>query len=179
MSPLGSRREIHPAPAPQIAALSFLIGHLRGEGWLGDPSYRYTKEVTGSWVAGGHHVLLAMSADYPLRDNECDHHSVVMIVSAGPDAGSLVSRVYHDGGGMFDYDPTPTPEGLAFDDRVPHGSQATRARKLLRSRSFGYEETLELDYGDGAFVPYSNIELHRSGAKTGSTTSEVWTAQSR
>ncbi len=53
VSPLSPRLEIHPAPAPQIAALSFLIGRLRGEGWLGDPSYRYTKEVTGLWEGLG------------------------------------------------------------------------------------------------------------------------------
>ena len=137
---------------------------MRGEGWLGDPGYRYTKEVSGTWVAGGHHLLLEMAADYPLRDDVCDRHSVVMMVSAGPDKGSLVSRVYHDGGGVVDYHPIPTRDGLAFDDRVPHGSQAVRARKILRARSFGYEETLELDHGDGAFVPYAQIELHRSEA---------------
>ena len=162
MSSRFPRHEIHPAPAPQLAALSFLIGRLRGEGWLGDRSYRYTKEVAGSWVSGGHHVLVEMSADYPLRNHVRDHHSVVMVVSAGPDVGSLVSRVYDDGGAIIEYRPTPTPDGLVFDDRVPHGSKATRARKILRARSFGYEETLEVDMGDGTFVPYAEIELHRS-----------------
>ena len=162
MSSQSPRHEIHPAPAPQLAALSFLIGRLRGEGWLGDRSYRYTKEVVGSWVAGGHHLFVEMSADYPLRNDVRDHHSVVMVVSAGPDEGSLVSRVYDDGGAVIDYRPIPTRDGLVFDDRVPHGSKATRARKVLRARSFGYEETLEVDLGDGAFVPYAQIELHRS-----------------
>jgi hypothetical protein len=161
---LGPRQEIHPPPAPQLAAVSFLVGHMRGEGWLGDPDYRYTKDVSGTWVAGGHHLLLEMFADYPLRDDVCDRHSVVMMVSAGPDEGSLVSRVYHDGGGVVDYHPTPTRDGLSFDDRVPHGCQAVRARKILRARSFGYEETLEIDPGDGAFVPYAQIELHRTEA---------------
>ena len=112
-------------------------------------------------MAGGHHVLVEMSADYPLRNHVRDHHSVVMVVSAGPDEGSLVSRVYDDGGAVIDYRPTPTRDGLVFDDRVPHGSRATRARKVLRARSFGYEETLEVDLGDGAFVPYAKIDLHR------------------
>ena len=158
-----SRPEFHHPPAPQLAVLAFLIGRLRGEGWLGDPSYRYTKEVSGSWVAGGHHLLLEMSADYPLRDGVCDHHSVVMLVSAGAGEGSLVSRAYTDGGGVIDYRPTPTADGLVFEDQVPHGSEALRARKILRARSFGYEELLEVDRGDGAFVRYASIELRREG----------------
>ncbi len=162
MSSRAPRHEHHRPPAPQLAGLSFLVGHLRGEGWLGDPGYRYTKQVSGSWVASGHHLLLEMSADYPLQGGLCDQHSVVMLVSAGPEEGSLVSRVYTDGGGLIDYRPTPTAEGIVFDDRVPHGSDALRARKILRAKSFGYEETLEVDRGGGDFVPYASIELRRS-----------------
>ncbi len=104
-----------------------------------------------------------MSADYTLRDGLCDHHSVVMVVSAGPEEGSLISRAYSDGGGVIDYRPTPTAAGLVFDDQVPHGSEALHARKILRVKSFGYEETLELERGDGAFVPYARIEMRREG----------------
>ena len=49
---------------------------MRGEGWYGDPSHRYTKEVSGSWVAGGHHLVLEMSADYPMRDGVWDRRRV-------------------------------------------------------------------------------------------------------
>ncbi len=163
------RREHYRPPAPQLEVLSFLIGRLRGEGWLGDPGYRYTKEVTGAWVAGGHHLLLEMSADYPLRDGLFDHHSVLLVVSAGPVKGSLVSRAYTDGGAVIDYRPTPTADGLVFDDQAPHGSEALRARKILRAKSFGYEEMLEVDRGDGAFVPYAGIELRREDAGSAST----------
>ncbi len=162
VSSRGPRHEFHRPPAPQLAVLAFLIGRLRGEGWFGDPGSRYTKQVSGSWVAEGHHLLLEMSADYPLRDGLCDRHSVVLVVSAGPEEGSLVSRAYTDGGGVIDYRPTSTADGLVFDDRVPHGSEALRARKILRANSFGYEETFELDHGDGAFVPYARIELSRT-----------------
>lgn len=162
MSPGGGSYEVHRPPAPQLAGLSFLVGHLRGEGWHGDPSCRYTKEVSGSWVAGGHHLLLEMTADYPLRDGLRDRHSVVLLVSAGPEEGSLISSAYTDGGGVIDYRPAATPEGLVFDDQVPHGCDAIRARKILRATSGGYEESLEVDRGDGKFVPYSMITLLRS-----------------
>ena len=151
--------EIHPPPAPQLATLSFLIGRLRGEGWLGDPSYRYTKEVTGVWVAGGHHAFVEMSADYPMRGGGTDRHCVAMVVSA--EEGALISRVFDDGGNSFEYRPQPLEDGLVFDDRVPHGSRGVRARKRLRVRSYGYDELLEVDRGDGAFKPYARVELRR------------------
>ena len=135
---------------------------MRGEGWYGDPSHRYTKEVSGSWVAGGHHLVLEMGADYPLRDGAWDRHSVVLVISAGPDEGSLVSRAYTDGGSVIEYRPASMAEGLVFDDQVPHGCDALRARKILRPSSLGYDETLEIDRGEGDFVPYSKIALRRT-----------------
>ena len=153
----------HPPPAPQLARLAFLIGHLRGEGWYGDPSHRYTKEVSGSWVAGGHHLVLEMSADYPMRDGLCDRHSAVLVISAGPDEGSFVSHAYTDGGSVVGYRPASLAEGLVFDDQVPHGCDAHRARKILRPSGAGYDETLEIDRGGGDFEPYAQISLRRTG----------------
>ena len=154
--------EVHAKPAPQLALLEFMVGKLRGEGWYHDPSRRYTKEGAAGWVAGGHHLLVEMSAVYPLHDGISDAHSVAMIVSAGDDDGSLISRVYTDGGHVIDYLPVATPEGLCFDDRVPHGMKAKRARKLLSRTESGYEETLQVDHGDGEFVDWSKIHLERS-----------------
>ena len=37
----------HAAPVPQLAEIAFLIGRFEGEGWLEDPSYRYTKSACG------------------------------------------------------------------------------------------------------------------------------------
>ena len=51
---------------------------------------------------------------------------------------------------------------LTFEDRVPHAVDAVRARTLLRPTALGYEETLEVDHGDGEFKPYSVIELRRT-----------------
>ncbi len=154
----------HRPPAPQLAGLSFLIGKLSGEGWYADPSQRYTKRVSGAWVAGGHHLALEMSTDYPLRDGLCDRHSALLVISAAADENSLVSRAYTDGGSVIEYRPTATGDGLVFDDRVPHGCDAQRARKILRAMPDGYDEILEIDRGDGAFAPYSMIALRRDDA---------------
>lgn len=162
---MGSHKpEEHPHPPAHLARLDFLVGRLRGVGWLGNPDYRYTKEVSGSWAAGGHHLVLEMSADYPLGDGECDSHSVLLVVSAGPDPQSLICRAFTDGGRVIEYRPTATAHGLVFDDSVPHGCEAERARKLLRATPTGYEETLEVDHGDGEFVAWARIELEREAS---------------
>ncbi len=103
-----------------------------------------------------------MTADYPLRDGVSDRHSALLVVSAGSEAGSLVSRAYTDGGGLRDYRLERTADGFVFDDRVPHDAKAVRARKLLRPTSTGYEEILEVDRGEGEFTPYSEIAFRRS-----------------
>jgi hypothetical protein len=105
-----------------------------------------------------------MSTDYPLRDGLCDRHSALLVISAAADENSLVSRAYTDGGFVIEYRPTATGDGLVFDDRVPHGCDAQRARKILRAMPGGYDEILEIDRGDGAFAPYSMIALRRDDA---------------
>ena len=106
--------------------------------------------------------MLEMSADYPMRDGVCDRHSAVLVISAGPEEGSLASHAYTDGGSVVEYRPESMAEGLVFDDQVPHACDALRARKILRPSSLGYDETLEIDRGDGDFVPYSMIALRRT-----------------
>ena len=77
--------EEHAEPAPQLAALSFLTGRFRGEGHLADGGERYEKDVTGKWVAGGHHLLLEMTARYSDGRGRRDDHSSIVLVSAGDD----------------------------------------------------------------------------------------------
>ena len=154
----------HPPPPAHLARLDFLVGRLHGEGWLGSRDYRYTKDVAGAWAAGGHHLVLEMSADYPLRNGQCDSHSVLLVVSAGPEPESLICHAFTDGGRVVDYRLTATADGLVFDDSVPHGCRAERARKLLRATPSGYEETLEVDHGDGEFVAWARIELEREAS---------------
>jgi hypothetical protein len=156
--------EEHAAPAPQLARLAFLVGRLRGEGWLGERDYHYTKQVVGAWAAGGHHLVVDMMAEYPLRNGSCDRHATLLVVSAGAEPGSLIGHAFTDGGGTIDYELRSTSEGLEFDDRPPHGCAAERARKRLRATPGGYEETLEIDRGDGAFAPFAQIRLEREAS---------------
>ncbi len=163
MSPQRARHGhvVHAAPAAQLASLDFLVGRLAGEGTLGQPAHRFTKRVTGSWRAAGHHLVLQMAADYELPDGAIDSHSAVLVVSAGARQGSLVARAFTDGGGMLEYEPILADGGVTFADAVPHARRARRARKRLRPTAKGYEEVLDVDRGDGAWEPWARIELQR------------------
>jgi len=153
----------HDAPPPELKALGFLVGRSSGEGWFGSRSRRFRKQVVGNWVARGHHLLLDMSAEYELGDDLHDRHCAVLCVSLDPVARTLIARAYTDSGALVDYRIEADAEGLTFADRVPHGMKAVAARKLLRPTERGYEETLQVDQGDGAFVDCSRIELVRDG----------------
>ena len=152
--------EEHAEPAPELAALSFLTGRFRGEGLLVDGGERYEKDVTGRWVAGGHHLLLEMTARYSDGRGRRDQHSAVVVVSAGEDTG-LVSVAYTDGGEVIRMEPKATAAGIEFEDEVPHGSGAARARKILHVTDGGYREIFEVDRGDGVFDRYASVDLHR------------------
>jgi len=152
--------EEHAEPAPQLAALSFLTGRFRGEGLLVDDGERYEKDVTGKWVAGGHHLLLEMTARYSDGRGRRDEHSAVIVVSAGDDAG-LVSVAYTDGGEVIRLEPKATEAGIEFEDEVPHGSGAVRARKILHATDGGYREIFEVDRGNGVFDRYASVDLVR------------------
>lgn len=153
----------HAEPAPQLAALKFLTGEFRGEGLLADAGERYEKDVTGKWVAGGHHLMLEMSARYSDGRGRLDQHSAVVVVSAG-DGKSLVSVAYTDDGEVIGLVPRATDLGIEFEDEVPHGSGAVRARKLLNATDGGYRETFEVDRGDGRFNVYASVDLRRVGS---------------
>jgi hypothetical protein len=152
--------ERHDDPASQLATLAFLEGDFRGEGSLADSDQRYEKDVTGRWVAGGHHLILEMVARYFDGKGRRDEHSAVVVVSADNGAG-LSSAAYTDGGEVMNLVPKPIDDGLQFDDEVPHGSGGVRARKILRPTDRGYREIFEVDRGDGQFNLYASVDLHR------------------
>ena len=89
--------EKHEEPVPQLGALNFLIGRFRGEGVFTDGGDPYEKDVTRSWVADGHHLLLDMVARYVDSRGRRDEHSAVVVVSATDDGG-LTGSAYTDGG---------------------------------------------------------------------------------
>ena len=155
-----SHIEQHADPAPQLSVLGFLAGRFRGEGVLTDDGELYEKDVTGTWVAGGHHLLLEMTARYSDGRGRRDEHSAVVVVSAGEGTGFTCSA-YTDGGEVVGMEPRATAEGIEFADEVPHGSGGLRARKLLRPTDDGYREIFEVDRGDGTFDVYASVDLRR------------------
>ena len=152
--------EKHEEPAPQLGALNFLIGRFRGEGVFTDGGDPYEKDVTGSWVADGHHLLLDMVARYVDSRGRRDEHSAVVVVSATDDGG-LTGSAYTDGGEVIALAPSATLDGIEFVDTVPHGSGGVRAQKILNPVDDGYREIFEVDPGDGVFSRYASVVLRR------------------
>ena len=107
--------------------------------------------------------MLEMSARYSDGRGRLDQHSAVVVVSAG-DGKSLVSVAYTDDGEVIGLVPRATDLGIEFEDEVPHGSGAVRARKLLNATDGGYQETFEVDRGDGRFNVYASVDLRRVGS---------------
>ena len=154
-------RFVHPepGPTPRLAALGFLVGDLRGEGWYGKQRSRVEKRVHGSRAAGGRHVVLDMTTDHFLADGRVDRHGALVVISETGD--DLVARAYTDAGGFVDYVMEAIAGGVRFTDRVPHGSDATGACKLLVGTAAGYDEILEIERADGTRSRHSQISLER------------------
>jgi hypothetical protein len=136
----------------------FLSRRFRGSGNYTDGSYSFTKEVIGSYEAGGRFLALRMEAHYPTTDRGIDVHRALVIVGA-TDRGALVGRAFTDGGDIHDYAIACANDGLEFADQSPdHGTPWKRVRKRLRPTRDGYEEHLDVDRGAG-FEPYYAIAM--------------------
>lgn len=150
----------HGKPSAHMKPLEFLVGHFRGEGRYAMADYAFSKEVIGSFEAGGRFIGLRMDASYPLADGRRDVHKAFVIVGSET-TGQIKARAYTDGGVVREYAIKRNDENLEFADTPPgHASQWKRARKILRPTVDGYEERLEVDPGDG-FVPYYVIPMQR------------------
>lgn len=150
----------HGKPSAHMKPLKFLLGHFRGEGRYAMADYAFSKEVIGSFEAGGRFIGLRMDASYPLADGRKDVHKALVIVGSET-TGQIKARAYTDGGVVREYAIERHDENLEFADTPPgHASQWKRARKILRPTVDGFEERLEVDPGDG-FVPYYVIPMQR------------------
>ena len=144
--------------------LLFLLGHFRGEGKYAMTGYTFQKEVIGTFEAGGRFIALRMDASYPLPDGRKDVHKAFVIVGSEPSSETIKAHVYTDGGTVREYCIESGNGQLYFDDVPPgHGKLWKRARKILRSTAEGFEERLEVDSGDGSFVPYYVIVMQKVG----------------
>jgi hypothetical protein len=144
--------------------LMFLLGHFRGDGKYAMTSYTFQKEVIGTFEAGGRFIALRMDASYPLPDGRKDVHKAFVIVGSEPSSETIKAHVYTDGGTVREYCIESGNGQLHFDDVPPgHGKLWKRARKILRPTAEGFEERLEVDSGDGSFVPYYVIVMQKVG----------------
>ncbi len=145
--------------------LMFLLGHFRGDGKYAMTSYTFQKEVIGTFEAGGRFIALRMDASYPLPDGRKDVHKALVIVGSEPSSDTIKAHVYTDGGTVREYYIESGNGQLHFDDVPPgHGKLWKRARKILRPTAEGFEERLEVDSGDGSFVPYYVIVMQKVGS---------------
>ncbi len=74
----------HGKPSAHMKPLEFLLGHFRGEGRYAMADYVFSKEVIGSFEAGGRFIGLRMDASYPLADGRKDVHKAFVIVGSEP-----------------------------------------------------------------------------------------------
>ena len=155
---------VHDEPKQNIHLnhLLFLLGHFRGEGKYAMTGYTFQKEVIGTFEAGGRFIALRMDASYPLPDGRKDVHKAFVIAGSEPSSDSIKAHVYTDGGTVREYSIESGNSQLSFDDVPPgHGKIWKRARKILRPTQEGFEERLEVDSGDGSFVPYYVIVMRK------------------
>ena len=157
---------VHEEPKQNVHLnhLLFLMGHFRGEGKYAMTSYKFHKEVIGSFEAGGRFIALRMDASYPLPDGRKDVHKALVIVGSESSSDATKAHVYTDGGTIREYCIESVNGELYFDDVPPgHGKLWQRARKILTPTEEGFTERLEVDSGDGSFVPYYMVQMRKVG----------------
>jgi hypothetical protein len=144
--------------------LRFLLGRFSGEGRYLHKTEVFQKEIVGDWEAGGGFIGLRMRVTYPLADGRKDIHEALVMIGADPSSSSqLVAQAYTDGGAVLNYALELQGSVLSFEDRPPtgHGNRAKRARKRLVQVSDGFEEWLDVDWGEGRLEPYSVVVMRR------------------
>lgn len=141
----------------------FLLGDFRGEGRYTGSNSVFQKELSGSWEAGGRFLALRMSVTYPLADGRRDIHEALVIVGAQGVSGPFEAQAYTDSGFVHSYQLEWSGHTVSFADRPPtgHGSKIQRARKSLTPTPDGFEERVDVDWGDDTFTLYSVVQMQR------------------
>ena len=81
---------------------------------------------------------------------------------AEPLSGKIAAHAYTDGGIVREYSVDNRQDRLEFEDQPPgHEKRWARARKILQPTGNGFEERLEVDIGDGNFIPYYVIPMQK------------------
>ena len=143
----------------------FLLGRFRGQGQYAKGTSVFSKEMSGSWEAGGRFIGLRMAVTYSLSDGRKDVHEALVLVGANPTSGQFEAQAYTDSGATYSYQLEWHDDIVSFADRPPteHGDHVKRARKSLTPTVEGFEERVDIDLGDGSFAPYSIVKMQRVG----------------
>lgn len=141
----------------------FLLGNFRGQGQYATGTSVFYKEMNGSWEAGGRFIGLRMTVTYPLTDGRKDIHEALVLVGMSPTSGQFEAQAYTDSEAIYTYQLDWQDGALSFTDRPPteYGGDVKRARKSLTPTVEGFEERVDVDWGDGNFVLYSIVKMQR------------------
>ena len=141
----------------------FLLGHFRGEGHDANGTVVFHKELSGTWEAGGRFIGLRMSVTYPLADGRKDIHDALVMIGVDSASRHYAAQAYTDSGIIHTYQLVWDHDTLSFADQPPtgHNRKGQRARKSFAPTSDGFEERVEVDWGNGDFVPYSSVRMQR------------------
>lgn len=149
----------HEKVSAALEPLRFLVGRFEGRVDLPQERRSLSKEVMGTWEAGGRVLALRMTVAYRREDARPDRHAAFVIIGSEWERGGLVARAYTDGGTTQEFSLEVDGPRVFFEDRVPHGVPATAARKVLAVAEHGYDESLEIDRGVGLFDVYYTIPM--------------------
>jgi hypothetical protein len=159
----------HEKGSAALEPLRFLVGHFEGRVDLPHERRSLSKEVMGTWEAGGRVLTLRMTVTYRRDGAQSDRHQAFVIIGPEEERGGLVARAYTDGGTTQEFYLEVDGPRVFFADRVPHGVPATAARKVLAIAKHGYDESLEIDRGLGLFDVYYTIPLRKIDDRATST----------
>jgi hypothetical protein len=108
--------------------------------------------------------LQRMAASYPLANGREDTHRALVVVGIKSASKCITGRAHNDGGRTCEYEVEQGGDILQLADALPgHGRQWKSARKTLRPTKDGYEESLEVDAGEG-FINYYNISMRKTSS---------------
>ncbi|MBM3225942.1 MAG: (2Fe-2S) ferredoxin domain-containing protein [Candidatus Tectomicrobia bacterium] len=153
----------HAPVSAVLRKLQFLLGHFAGEGKEVTRPEPFQKELLGSWEAGGRCIALRMGVTYALADGRKDTHNAFVAIGLNPETDGIEARAYTDGGAIHDFHLQLEGDMLLFTERpdVHAHRTARQARKVFRPTEYGFEERLEVDLGDGHFIPHYVIAMQR------------------
>jgi hypothetical protein len=117
----------HEKGSAALEPLRFLVGRFEGRVDVPHERRSLSKEVMGTWEAGGRVLTLRMTVTYRRNDAQSDRHQAFVIIGPEEERGGLVARAYTDGGTTQEFYLEVDGPRVFFADRVPHGVLAAAA----------------------------------------------------